>query len=90
MKASYSQAKLPSREGASKKILLFSRFEDEPARSPTNFGKHVRVGENFLIVHPNSKHPAREVIFGDSDYLSNVRLDQQSKSSRPASGGIAF
>ena len=84
---SHSAVRVPQPD-PKKKILLFSNREDEGTRSPEKFGKHVQVGNNFLIVYPSDKYPAREVIFGDSDYLSNIKQGNESNSSRCTSGVV--
>ena len=56
-------------------MRLFSAMGKDMGPCP-EIGRQVQVGNNFIIVHPTSKYPTREVIHSNSDYITEVRLSQ--------------
>ena len=65
-----------------RKMRLFSANQNDLARSPEKLGRQVQVGNNFIIVYPSQQYPKREVLYVDSDYLPEARLQMNANSSR--------
>ena len=56
-------------------------------KSPEKCGREVQVGNNFIVVYPNAKFPTREVIYADSDYITETRMNQNANSKKT---GISY